>query len=118
MEYRGYLGVVEFEEEADLFHGEVVNLRDVVTFEGRSVRELRMAFEDSVNDYLEFCRQRGEEPEKPFTGRILVRIEPELHRDIYLSSRAEDKSLNSWISEALGSAISSRGRKRTKKEAG
>jgi predicted HicB family RNase H-like nuclease len=118
MEHRGYVGLVEFDEDAEVFHGEVVNLRDVVTFEGRSVRELRKAFEESVNDYLEFCRQRGEEPEKPFSGRILVRIEPELHRDIYLSSRAEDKSLNSWIGEALDTAVSSRDRKRTKKEAG
>jgi predicted HicB family RNase H-like nuclease len=114
MEHKGYVGVVEFDEDSEVFHGEVINLRDVVTFEGRSVRELRKAFEESVDDYLQFCSERGEEPEKPFSGRILVRIEPGLHRDIYLTSKAEDKSLNSWISEALDTAVSSRDRKRTK----
>ena len=118
MEYKGYVGAVEFDEQAELFHGEVLNLRDVVTFEGRSVRELRAAFETSVDDYLEFCIERGEEPEKPFSGRILVRIDPSLHRDIYISSRAEDKSLNSWIAERLNDAARSRGSKQVKKEAG
>jgi predicted HicB family RNase H-like nuclease len=101
MEYKGYVGAVEFDEDAELFHGEVLNLRDVVTFEGQSVHELRSAFESSVDDYLGFCRERNEEPEKPFSGRILVRIDPSLHRDIYLNSRAEDKSVNSWIAAEL-----------------
>ena len=118
MEYKGYVGAVDYDEDAELFHGEVLNLRDVVTFEGRSVRELRAAFEISVDDYLEFCRERGEEPEKPFSGRILVRIDPSLHRDIYLSSRAEDKSLNSWIAERLDDAVGSRDREGAEKEAG
>ncbi len=118
MEHKGYVGAVEFDEEAALFHGEVLNLRDVVTFEGQSVEELRAAFESSVDDYLEFCRERGEEPEKPFSGRILVRLEPSLHRDVYLSSRAEDKSLNSWIADRLDDAVTTRGSKQAKKEAG
>ena len=118
MEHKGYVGAVDFDEEAGLFHGEVLNLRDVVTFEGKSVQELRAAFETSVDDYLEFCRERGEEPEKPFSGRILVRLEPSLHRDIYLNSRAEDKSLNSWIADRLDDAVRSRRSKQVKKEAG
>ena len=106
MEYQGYLAKVEFDDEAGIFHGEVINLRDVITFEGNSVEELRQAFKDSVEDYLDFCALRKEEPEKPFSGKFLVRIDPELHRQIYLRARMEDKSLNSWISEALEAVVS------------
>lgn len=106
MEYRGYVAKVEFDDEAGIFHGEIINLRDVITFEGITVEELRNAFKDSVEDYLEFCAERNEEPEKPFSGRFLVRIDPELHREIYLRARMADKSLNSWISETLEAVVS------------
>ena len=68
LQHRGYTGQVEFDDEARLFHGEVIDLRDVVTFQGRSVEELEEAFRDSVDDYLEFCELRGEEPDRPFSG--------------------------------------------------
>src|SRR5690606_19235847 len=80
MEYQGYLGKVEFDDEANLFHGQVVNIRDVVTFQGESVAELRQAFRDSVDDYLAFCKERGEAPDKPFSGQFVARIPPDLHR--------------------------------------
>ncbi len=68
MEYQGYIGRVEFDDESDIFHGEVINTRDVITFQARSVDDLRKAFHDSVDDYLTFCAERGEKPEKPFSG--------------------------------------------------
>lgn len=64
MEHKGYLAEVDYDEETDTFHGEVVNLRDVITFEGDCVQDLKQAFCDSVEDYLAFCAARGEEPEK------------------------------------------------------
>ena len=70
MEYKGFLGVVQFDEQANIFHGDVVNTRDVITFQGESVGELRKAFEESIDDYLAFCKARGEEPEKPFSGKF------------------------------------------------
>jgi predicted HicB family RNase H-like nuclease len=70
MEYKGYLSRIEFDDEANIFHGEVINIRDVITFQGKSVDELRETFEDSVEDYLAFCAKRGEEPDKPFSGRL------------------------------------------------
>jgi predicted HicB family RNase H-like nuclease len=73
MEYKGYLGAVEFDDEANLFHGEVVNVRDVITFQGTTVPEIRRAFHESVDDYLAFCRERGEEPDRPLEQE-LVRI--------------------------------------------
>lgn len=80
MAYKGYLAKVEVDDDADIFHGEVINIRDVVTFQGRAVEELRQAFQDSVKDYLAFCAERGEEPDKPFSGRFVIRLAPEVHR--------------------------------------
>ena len=105
MEYRGYLGKVEFDDDAKVFHGEVINLRDVITFEGTSVEELQRAFKESVDDYLEFCRERNEEPDKMFSGNFIVRVEPDLHRDIFIRSRGEDTSMNHWVAEKLRKAI-------------
>ena len=73
MEHKGYLGRVEFDAESELFHGEVVGTRDVITFQGKSVDELKTAFRDSVDDYLAFCKERGEEPDRPFSGRFVIR---------------------------------------------
>ena len=105
MEYKGYLGQVEYDDEAGIFHGEVVNLRDVITFQGESVDELRRAFRESVDDYLAFCAARGEEPEKPYSGTFTVRIPPELHRDVALRARLAGKSLNGWVTDLLGQAV-------------
>ena len=105
MEHKGYLGHVEYDDEAGVFHGEVVNLRDVITFQGESVDELRRAFRESVDDYLAFCAARGEEPEKPYSGTFTVRIPPELHRDIALRARMAGKSLNGWVTDLLGQAV-------------
>jgi len=80
MQYKGYMAQIDVDEEADLFHGQVVNLRDVITFQGRSVEELRQAFADSVEDYLEFCAERGEAPEEPPSGRFVRRMPPEVDR--------------------------------------
>jgi predicted HicB family RNase H-like nuclease len=105
MEYKGYMANVEFDDEAEVFHGEVVNLRDVITFQGTSVAQLRQAFEESVEEYLAFCAERGEEPERPFSGTFSLRIDPELHRQITLKARLSNKSLNSWVSERLQEAV-------------
>ena len=105
MEYKGYIGKVEFDSEAGVFHGEVINIRDVIPFEGSSVEELNQSFRDSVDDYLEFCAARGEDPEKPFSGKFVVRLSPELHRKAFIKARLSDKSLNSWVSEVLEEAV-------------
>ena len=105
MEYKGYMGKVEFDDDAGVFHGDVVNTRDVITFQGKSVAELKKAFQESVDDYLNFCAQRGEKPEKPFSGQFVARIPPELHRKINLAASLSGKSLNAWVSEQLQSAV-------------
>ena len=101
--YKGYQAKVELDEDAGVFHGEVINTRDVITFQGSSVEELKQAFEDSVDDYLEFCASRGEDPEKPFSGKFLVRVPPEIHRQIMAEARRQGKSLNAYVLEKLRS---------------
>lgn len=105
MEYKGYVGRAEFDDEAGIFHGEVINTRDVLTFQGTSVAELRQAFRASVDDYLAFCKERGEDPDKPFSGQFVVRIRPDLHRRISAAAGACGKSLNAWIEEQLEGAV-------------
>ena len=105
MQYKGYIGIVEYDDEAGIFHGEVANLRDVITFQGDSVSELRKAFTDSVEDYLEFCAQRGEQPEKPLSGKLLLRVDPALHRLIYIQATKQRKSINGWAAEVLNRAV-------------
>jgi predicted HicB family RNase H-like nuclease len=109
MEYKGYIGKVEFDEKAGVFHGEVINLRDVITFEGESVQELRQAFQESVEDYLQFCAERGEAPGKPFSGTFTVRIPPQLHREIAIQARLANWSLNSWLGDLLAATIANGG---------
>ena len=105
MTYKEYYGVVEYDPEADIFHGEVINLSDVITFQGRSIDELKQALEDSVEDYLEFCAEKGKKPEKPYSGRFNVRLEPELHQRIAMEAAAAGKSLNGWVAEKLRNAL-------------
>lgn len=102
--HKGYTAHVEFDDEAGIFHGEVLDTRDVITFQGTSVQELTQAFHDSVDDYLEYCRERGEEPDKPFSGRLMLRVSPELHRRVSVQAHREGKSLNQWIVDRLKEA--------------
>ncbi len=104
MEYKGYLSHTEFDDESDIFHGEVINIRDVITFQGKSVDELRKAFKESVDDYLEFCAERGQEPDKPFSGRFTVRLLPEQHRKVVLAAEKAGKSTDKWAAEVLENA--------------
>ncbi len=100
LNYKGYTGHVEY-DESGLLHGEVLDLRDVVTFQGKSVEEIEGAFRESIDDYLDFCRERGEEPDKPFSGRLMVRLPSDLHRMVYIHAKKEGKSLNQWIADEL-----------------
>jgi len=103
--YKGYRGAVRFDDEAEIFHGDVAGIRDVVTFQGRTVAELKTAFQESIDDYLEFCESRGEVPAKPYSGRFLLRIDPALHRQLVELSADEGESLNNWIVSRLRSAV-------------
>jgi len=99
--YKGYIGKVDYDDEAGIFHGEVVNTRDVITFQGKSVKELKQSLKESVEDYLQFCRERGEEPDRPFSGKFVVRVSPGVHREAFLKAKNAGKSLNAWVTEAI-----------------
>ena len=101
LKYKGYTGHVEFDDECGIFHGEVLDLRDVITFQGKTVAEIEKAFRASVDDYLAFCEERNEKADKPFSGRLMVRLPPRLHRKAFITARQEGKSLNQWIAEKL-----------------
>jgi predicted HicB family RNase H-like nuclease len=105
MAYKGYLAHITFDEQANLFHGEVTNIRDVVTFQGQSVEELRQALADSIEDYLSFCAERGEVPDQPFSGRLTVRLSPEQHRKVILAAEKVGKDVAQWVAEALEQAV-------------
>jgi predicted HicB family RNase H-like nuclease len=105
LRYKGYTGRVNFDADAEIFHGEVIDTRDVITFQGRNVKELKKAFQDSIDDYLEFCKNRQEKPDKPFSGKFVLRLTPELHHKVYLMAMQSGKSLNSWIREVLKKAV-------------
>ena len=105
MHHDGYEASLYLDEDAELFHGEVINLRDVITFQGSSAAELKQALAESVEDYLEFWRSRGEEPEKPFSGQFVVRAEPALHKAVSTAASREGVRLNKWVTAALERAV-------------
>ncbi len=101
MQYKGYIGHLVFDDEAEIFHGEVINTKDVITFQGKSVEEIKIEFKESIDDYLEFCASRNENPDKPFSGKLSLRLDPEIHQQAYIAAKKEKKSLNSWIVDSL-----------------
>ncbi len=103
LSYRGYSGQINYDDEAKIFHGEVIDTRDVITFQGTSVDEIELAFRESIDDYLEFCKERGEQPDKPFSGKFILRMSPKLHHKLYLKANRSGKSLNKWVVETLDS---------------
>lgn len=105
MKYKGYIAHVKFDDEASIFHGEVINTRDVITFQGTTVEEINQAFIDSIEDYLEFCKERGEEPERPYSGKFNIRLDPELHQKASIAAVEHGKSLNQWVADTIKKAV-------------
>lgn len=105
--YKGYTGWFSPDEDGEILHGRVINIRDTVTFEGTSIEEIREAFRESVDDYLEFCEELGKEPSKPYNGNLSLRTTPELHARIEQAARKRHKSANKYIEEVLDKATPS-----------
>ena len=103
LEYKGYIGTLEAED--GVFFGRVAGLRDVITFEGTTFAELEQAFQESVDDYLAFCAERGEPPDRPYSGRIPLRVSPETHRLAAIRAQSEGLSLNQWIARRIESGL-------------
>lgn len=101
MKYKGYVGQVTYDDEAKIFHGEVIGLKDVITFQGTNVQELSQAFHGSIDDYLNWCKERGEKPEKMFSGTLNLRMTPDLHAHLAVEAAQKGISLNELINEKL-----------------
>ena len=106
MEYKGYHAAIKYDHEDEVFHGEVVGTRDVIFFEAESVSGLKKEFRFSIDDYLAMCAEKGQQPDRPYSGKIPLRVTPEVHRAATVAARAEGKSLNAWIAEAVEVATS------------
>jgi len=101
MRYKGYLGRVEYDDQAKLFHGEVIGLKDIITFQGTTVKELEKAFKASVDDYFAWCKERGEKPERSYSGTFNVRTTPDIHAHLAIEAANRGISLNELINEKL-----------------
>ena len=105
IEHNGYRGRIEYDPEDRIFHGRVLGLRDdSVSFEGTSVEEIEADFRAAVDDYLETCKKLGRKPEREYSGRIPLRIDPELHREVALHAEVDGSSVNGWIAGQLRNA--------------
>jgi predicted HicB family RNase H-like nuclease len=105
MTYKDYAAQIEYSEEDGCFVGHIAGIRDIVGFHGESVADLRTAFVEAVDDYLETCARLGRAPQKPYSGRLLLRIDPALHARAATLAAAEGKSLNAWAQEVLQQAV-------------
>ena len=107
MRYKEYYGSVHYSDDDQVFHGKIEFIRSLVTYEGTDVKNLRAAFEEAVDDYLELCKEEGKEPETSFKGSFNIRTGPDLHRKAMLIAKLKGTNLNSVVTEALEKYISS-----------
>lgn len=103
MQYKGYAARIEY-DEVGLFFGRIAGIRDGVGFHADTVEDLRSAFHEAVEDYLETCAKIGKEPQKSYSGQMMFRVNPEVHRRAALAAELAGKSLNQWAEEVLGKA--------------
>lgn len=101
MNYKGYAARIEYSDEDESFVGHIAGIRDVVGFHGDSVAELKVAFEEAVDDYLATCEKVGKTPQKPYSGKFMLRVSPEVHAYAATMAEARGLSLNAWAAEAL-----------------
>ena len=106
MEYNGYFGSVHYNDDDKVFYGKLEFIRALVSYEGTDVASLRAAFEEAVDDYLEFCKETGKQPEKPFKGSFNLRLDPELHKRLVSNAMNEGKTLNAFVKDVLEKAVS------------
>jgi predicted HicB family RNase H-like nuclease len=101
LQHKDFLAEVELDEDAGILHGRVINTRAVLTFYGATVAELKEAFAETIDVYEEWCRERGKEPERPYSGNFTLRVSPDLHRRVAAAAARSGRSLNAFIKDAL-----------------
>ncbi|MBU6440307.1 MAG: type II toxin-antitoxin system HicB family antitoxin [Betaproteobacteria bacterium] len=104
MHYKGYVARVDFDERDGILVGRVLGVNAIISFHSETVAGLRKEFEGAVNDYLDDCSQRGVAPEKPASGKLMLRVAPEVHAAVSIAAQAAGKSINQWAAEVLSEA--------------
>lgn len=108
LEYKGYYGTVEFSANDEVLFGKVIGVNSLISYEGKSVEQLKVDFEEAIDDYLDLCAEKGLEPEKVYKGSFNVRVSPEIHKDLVLYSAAHGQTLNSTVEEAIKEYVTGR----------
>jgi predicted HicB family RNase H-like nuclease len=104
MTYKGYVARVEFDPRDEIFVGRVLGIEDRISFHGATVAKLRAGFHASIDHYVADCTTMGRAPQKPYSGKILLRLPPEVHARAAMKAEARGKSLNQWAAEVLARA--------------
>ena len=107
MEYKNYVGSVEFSESDGVFFGKVMGIRSLISYEGTTAKELVEDFHGAVDDYLELCAAEGKEPERAYKGSFNVRVSPDLHKQAVIYASSRQMSLNSLVEQALRNSLAS-----------
>lgn len=102
--YRGYAARIEFDADDEIFTGKIAGIRDVVGFHADTVADLKAAFHEAVDDYVETCKKVGKEPQKPYSGNLMLRVDPQVHSKVAIAAELAGKSLNEWGEEVLSKA--------------
>lgn len=105
MNHKGYSARIEYDERDNIFVGRILGVRAIISFHGQTVKALRREFEHAIDDYLAECKEKGVSPEKPTSGKVLLRLPPEIHGRAMVVAQAAGKSLNQWMTETLERAI-------------
>ncbi|WP_133510990.1 type II toxin-antitoxin system HicB family antitoxin [Candidatus Thiosymbion oneisti] len=105
MTYREYAARIDYSDDDGCFIGHIAGINDVVGFHGESVAELRTAFEEAVDDYLETCEKLNRPPQKPYSGNLMLRIPPEVHAAIALAAEVSGKSINQWATDMFADTL-------------
>ena len=99
--YKNFYGSVEYSAADECFFGKIFGITDLITFEGKSVDNLKKAFADAVEDYIVLCKEAGKEPQKTYKGSFNIRISPELHKAAAAIANREGISLNAFVERAI-----------------
>ena len=105
-EHNGYIGIIDFDPEIDLFHGTVINTHDVITFYGASVTELRSEMQKSLEVYFKFCEEQGKVPDKPFSGELTIKTSPELYGQIAMNAARRQLEIDVYLQEVIEKVVS------------
>ena len=105
MTYQGYAARIEYSDEDQCLIGHIAGVNDIVGFHGETVAELRAAFEEAVDDYVETCEKLGRAPQKPYSGKLMLRVPPEVHAAVAVAAEVSGKSINQWATETLTEAV-------------